>query len=277
MQLSSSIQNLIESCSHIKGCRFWGKIYGLHKNYYIVETELTHKAIQERIIASIYELKKRSLCSTSAQSETVFQEIQMHKTYFVCNSFSETWTELPPATASQILKSRQIIKYLTGNLDTTICSYPPFCGSEKHLLSAIIARISSGTQVGPTSLPDYRCCTNANELVHLTPEINEGGCINTKTFTAVPCAQDNFKNSNIKAWVRISPNESLTPICISAFKSNIWPGAYAFAANEIFDNIYIGWGIKSADPCHSPTLTPYPEKENSAYLDIREYSDPVFK
>lgn len=72
------------------------------------------------------------------------------KTYFVCNKLGETWRQLPNVTSQQIQVSRQIKKFLTGNLEAELWSYPIFPGVEKHYLRAMIARITAGTYVAPT-------------------------------------------------------------------------------------------------------------------------------
>lgn len=69
--------------------------------------------------------------------------------YFVINSLSDEWIELPIVTPKQIVQSRKIKKFLTGDLEADIVSYPSFCGKEKHYLRAMIARITAGTYIAP--------------------------------------------------------------------------------------------------------------------------------
>lgn len=70
--------------------------------------------------------------------------------YYVCSSLNNgEWIELPLATPHQINVSRRIKKYLTGNLDAEISSYPAFPGTERNYLRSLIARISAGTHVAP--------------------------------------------------------------------------------------------------------------------------------
>lgn len=70
-------------------------------------------------------------------------------TYFVVNSLSDEWIELPIVTPRQILASRRIKKFLTGNLESDVISYPCFPGKEKHYLRCLISRITAGTYVAP--------------------------------------------------------------------------------------------------------------------------------
>lgn len=69
--------------------------------------------------------------------------------YYVCNDLNDEWVELPPVTPHQVNVSRRIKKYLTGDLDEPIVSYPSFPGTERNLLRALIARISAGTHISP--------------------------------------------------------------------------------------------------------------------------------
>ena len=52
-------------------------------------------------------------------------------------------------TPQQISVARKIRKFLTGRLDASVVSYPPFPGNEANYLRAQIARISAGTQISP--------------------------------------------------------------------------------------------------------------------------------
>lgn len=69
--------------------------------------------------------------------------------YYVCNDLNDEWIELPLATPHQVNVSRRIKKYLTGNLNEPIVSYPSFPGTERNYLRALIARISAGTHISP--------------------------------------------------------------------------------------------------------------------------------
>lgn len=69
--------------------------------------------------------------------------------YFVVNCLFDDWIELPIVTPRQIVVSRQIKKFFTGDLESDIVSYPCFPGKEKHYLRAIIARITASTHIAP--------------------------------------------------------------------------------------------------------------------------------
>ncbi|XP_052838830.1 radial spoke head protein 4 homolog A [Drosophila gunungcola] len=69
--------------------------------------------------------------------------------YFVVNSLFDDWTELPIVTPRQIVVSRHIKKFLTGDLEADVISYPCFPGKEKHYLRALIGRITASTYIAP--------------------------------------------------------------------------------------------------------------------------------
>lgn len=70
--------------------------------------------------------------------------------YWVTQSIEEgKWTKLPNVTMEQVVKARQFRRLLTGNLDAPVPSYPPFPGTERHLLRTQIACIAGATSISP--------------------------------------------------------------------------------------------------------------------------------
>ena len=71
--------------------------------------------------------------------------------YWVAQSTeaSSGWVKLPHVTSDEVVTSRKFKRLLTGNLDAAVPAYPPFNGTEKNLLRAIIARIAGATLVSP--------------------------------------------------------------------------------------------------------------------------------
>jgi radial spoke head protein 4A len=62
------------------------------------------------------------------------------------------WIKLPQISPEQIKISRLINPMLSGNLDAKINSFPAFPGTEKHLLKAMIIRITFGSVIAPKGL-----------------------------------------------------------------------------------------------------------------------------
>jgi len=70
--------------------------------------------------------------------------------YFATSDPAVGWTLLPDVTPQQIVYSKRVRKYLTGNLEADVRAYPPFPGPEKCYLRALIARIVASTTLCPT-------------------------------------------------------------------------------------------------------------------------------
>ncbi|XP_026201856.1 radial spoke head protein 6 homolog A isoform X2 [Anabas testudineus] len=61
---------------------------------------------------------------------------------------------------------------------------------------------------------------------------------------------------------------------VAVLRSNLWPGAYAYACAKKFENIYVGWGLKYAGEGYSPPVPPPPQKEYPSGPEITEALDP---
>ena len=70
--------------------------------------------------------------------------------YFACNSLGQNPLQrLPDIRPEQITAARTLKRLLTGNLDSTVSTYPPFPWSEATFLRAQIARIAAATLLSP--------------------------------------------------------------------------------------------------------------------------------
>lgn len=138
--------------------------------------------------------------------------------YFVCNQIGEDWIELPSVTPQQIIVSRQIKKYLTGNLNNQIISVPSFPGREKNYLRSLIARITSGTFVSPINYYKFESVNGTEEnSENVTDEDEESNEEEDEEIEIVPKDLNNVrKNStynsvsskdllNMESWVHNKP------------------------------------------------------------------------
>lgn len=179
--LTMSMRQLIRF-EPIAKIRFWGKIFGLFKNYLVVEAELKEEehAKRNEVYQALAAEEYKQVAET-AELEKIGQEQEIggeHQeplppwetlppipkpqyeeppeppsepsgvgvnkcVYYVCNEVGEPWTQLPDVTPKQIRIARQIYKTFTGDLDQVILTYPNFPGTEREYLRAQIARISS--------------------------------------------------------------------------------------------------------------------------------------
>jgi len=148
-------------------CRFWGKILGLEKNYYVAEVQFRDEEEYEESSEEATDEANLSTESNEDEENSDKLPVSSYKppnkpateqaggpgvnkyVYFVCNEPGEEWTRLPNAVPHQIQTSRQVTKFFTGNLEATVSSFPNWEGTERDLLRAQIARISAGTIIAP--------------------------------------------------------------------------------------------------------------------------------
>ncbi|KAK5648877.1 hypothetical protein RI129_003769 [Pyrocoelia pectoralis] len=121
-----SMRKLIKT-EPVASIRFWGKILGLYKNYFVLEADL-----------------KEEEC------------VRRNEVYYVCNEIGDEWVQLPDVTPRQLRVARQIRKSFTGWLAQEILTYPNFPGNEGNYLRAQIARISAGTQISPLGFYTFK-------------------------------------------------------------------------------------------------------------------------
>lgn len=89
-----------------------------------------------------------------------------------------------------------------------------------------------------------------------------------------PLSQD-AELFNTPPWT-LKLSSSLTPEHAVAYvRSNLWPGAYAYATGKKFENIYIGWGLKYAGDGYSPHVPPPPQNEYPSGPEVTEAQDPT--
>lgn len=199
--LSCALQKLQQHTS-LKNVRFWGKIFGIYKNYYIAEAKLNKSEINKRLSLMKNEIIERMI-PINLEGENIkylnnlinskklipgnnFQHLPENEikdfikesqklipkpkiinkfdippepigvglnscTFFVVNSLTDDWIELPSVTPRQICDSKNITKYLKGDLEADVISYPYFHGKEKHYLRTLIARIAASTCIAPNN------------------------------------------------------------------------------------------------------------------------------
>jgi len=59
----------------------------------------------------------------------------------VTHQLQNDWIQLPDCEPHHIVAARMFAKLLTGNLNSSVDTNPPFPGKERHLLRAQLARI----------------------------------------------------------------------------------------------------------------------------------------
>ena len=77
-----------------------------------------------------------------------------------------------------------------------------------------------------------------------------------------------------KAWTAKISSPLIPQYACAFVRSNLWPGAYAFARGTTSENIYVGFGHKYTTSDYGPELPPVPANECSDGPEIGEAEDP---
>ncbi|CAF1519825.1 unnamed protein product [Adineta steineri] len=161
------MKDLLNEKANIEKLRFWGKIFGLENNYYIVEADFN--SCDDFDLNDSEFLKYQEACTTEEELDdsniNLYRQVPPEligegvnrKIFFVTTGIDKPFIQLPMVTPEQIRLSRKIQQFFTGNLEASVLSDSNFPGVEKHLLRAQIQRISACTQIAPKNyfkIPD---------------------------------------------------------------------------------------------------------------------------
>ncbi|CAL8078648.1 unnamed protein product [Calicophoron daubneyi] len=223
VRLNMAIKSLVNA-QPVKTAKFWGKIYGLMQNYYVVEAEFqegedTEDQEEDEEGKEEGDAEGANDDSEDGENDEETKDVLPKskwkqppkvprepnqvgvnkKVYFVCHEPGLRWIRLPPVTPQQIRVARSIRRLFTGNLDAPVKSYPPFPGNEANYLRAQIARISASTQISPEGY--YHFGNEDEEEEEMEDE--EGGERQryTKNEEYEPLTVDELANRNLEHWV----------------------------------------------------------------------------
>lgn len=135
--------------------KFFGKIYGTQKDYWVVQGKL-------------------GFTEEEPENDTIEPRGQGANAvvFWVTDSLLNDWIQLPDAQPETLQVSRLIKHVFTGNLNTPIDSNPPFPGKERHLLRAQLARIMHATEIVPKGI--YEVDEETNEVRMAEEPANPG-------------------------------------------------------------------------------------------------------
>ena len=286
--------------------RFFGKIYGIKSDYYIIQGLL-----------KTYPMKNPQVHVESRGNEGINRY-----TFWVSNSILESWYELPDITHEQIVSSRRFKYHLTGDLNAKVKSFVSFPGKEMHLLKCQIIRILHSSCIVPKGY--YKISENFKEqLEGKVTEIDEE--FKSPTFEemkgpegeswvhehayiypsgkvidpSVEAQVDRLKGINedegykvkegegenvneidLKYWkVKVVGDQIMhnkangDPIthAVVLVKNMRWPGTLTVWKEEKFANIYVGYGIKAIGENYYPTQLMKVDKDPE---DLEEQKEP---
>ena len=286
--------------------RFFGKIYGIKSDYYIIQGLL-----------KTYPMKNPQVHVESRGNEGINRY-----TFWVSNSILESWYELPDITHEQIVASRRFKYHLTGDLNAKVKSFVSFPGKEMHLLKCQIIRILHSSCIVPKGY--YKISENFKEqLEGKVTEIDEE--FKSPTFEemkgpegeswvhehayiypsgkvidpSVEAQVDRLKGINedegykvkegegenvneidLKYWkVKVVGDQIMhnkangDPIthAVVLVKNLRWPGTLTVWKEEKFANIYVGYGIKAIGENYYPTQLMKVDKDPE---DLEEQKEP---
>lgn len=84
--------------------------------------------------------------------------------YWVTDDLLSDWIQLPDVRPEHIVASRMIKHVMTGDLNASIDSNPPFPGKERHFVRAQLARIFHATAMVPKDPPLFEIDEESGEM-----------------------------------------------------------------------------------------------------------------
>ena len=274
--------------------RFFGKFLTLGSDYYVFETTLKEPAAAEEEAAE-------GVVPSEVGSGT------NGYTYFVCTTLGGAFTPLPNVTPAQVVASRTIRKYLSGDLGAEVSTFPTFPGKEAEYLRAVVARIAASTVLCPTgyftlgeeggSLEKAEDFAPAEEpevasWCHRYPGIRrQGRCelfvkpppegeeeapeedpdqaiVDEGAEALLTTVDADAEIEGGAAWSLIT--SSCIPgvkYKIAAVRSNLWRGAVSVASGTSFTNIYVGNGFPATKFVIPPPPAVSPEFDLSTMAE----------
>lgn len=157
--VQNSIQKLIRS-KPLATARFWGKVFGIEKDYYIAEAEFNdgERPHPEPAEEGEDEPKKEEEDQDDGEEKPRIVPPEEDAgpnlyNYFVCTTLGGQWTLLPDLTPAQIVQSRCIRQMFSGKQNGQIrAPEGRFEGDEHTLLRTFIARVSHSCTIAPVGL-----------------------------------------------------------------------------------------------------------------------------
>ena len=303
-KIRTAIKKLLveNNCEFI---RFFGKIYGINSDYYIIQG-----------LPRNYPMKNPPIHVESKGNEGINRY-----TFWVSNSPLEYWYELPDITPEQLVTSRKFKYYFTGNLNSKVKSFISFPGKEMHLLKCQIVRILHSSCIVPKgylkisenfkeqlegkvseydeefkspSFEEMKAPEGENWVHEHAYIFPNGKIIDPSIETQVDRFKsisedegykikegegDNINEIDVKYWkIKVVGDNMMhnrangDPIthAIILIKNTRWPGTLTVWKEEKFCNIYVGFGSKAIDSNYFPTQIDKMDKDPNELEEQKE-------
>jgi len=271
--------------NNFKSIRFFGKVLGTSKDYYVIECGKEEWPEPGENDAKIPE-----------PMGTGTNQYQ----YWVSNTAGagSTWTALPPVTPEMLAAARKCRKFFTGDINAAVRGYPYFKWKEAGYLRAQIAEITHATVISPVGVwveeeeadepkpiklnegftpPKISTMLTTAKWVHhrafIMPEI--GMCVPpevegeeedkkgnpVKLLTSVekdPRSNGQWKIELCSSF-GVRPEEN--PNAVVSATSLVWPGATCVWQKTSIVNVYVGYGHKRSETAYKAASPPVPQEE----------------
>lgn len=135
--------------------RFFGKILGTKKDYYIIECGCPASLVAQdakRVAAELKEAKENKTPVSQLDASEPWGEGVNGFVYYVSNdpaAPASGWSLLPRAMPFWIRTARETRRFFTGDLQASVGGYPHFPWGEAAYLRAQIAQIASECTIAP--------------------------------------------------------------------------------------------------------------------------------
>lgn len=289
----------LQQSRKLETVRFFGKILGTTKDYYVAEAKYVEQPEQPE--------PDPDAPPPAVPAEEYGTGCNAF-TYFVTTDPAAPWEALPMVTPEVIAAATLVRKYFTGDLDAQVRCFPPFPGKERQYLRAQIARLVHGTTLCPGG--KYRLTEEG--LVEEVPKDEEGytpptnasmgrhaswlhfhkGILVIGRTTNLPVPEEEPAEGVEPApkppapepekpaltqiapadWSVVGPSHIGGGAAVSVSRCLRWPGAVAVAEmkEDTFANLYVGYGHEAAPGPTAPQPPPPMVDEEEELIEAAE-------
>jgi radial spoke head protein 4A len=271
-QIAQSLHALAAAHPEYKSVRFWGRIFGVKRDYFIAEGYLAKHPKPK-----FSKPAAPGLWQWAAGKRDVEKAVHHNRyRYHVCHRVGDAWVLLPDVLHSQIVTAQKIKKLVTGDLAAAVASFPVFEGTEANYLRAQIARISSEALFAPSGYiaktdppegqedqavsldpsaefgdgPGAEALADAGGWAHAYPPIAGDDAVpeppgegEEEEAAPLPDVELGGAQESEKIVCKAScPSYEHRPVVQCSSQS--WPGACAASCGSSVAMIYLGYGFK---------------------------------